>query len=145
MVRLTLSACCTLGLALLLVGCTSSSVPLHTVKGKVLSEGKAPTVRPMVGKLRVWLVRVDVKERQDPAEAKVNESTGEFVVNGLEGKGIPSGKYKVCVTWHDEFPVGHENLQHRFDESKSSIVKDVPSTEEIIVEVGRPTPAPKQK
>jgi hypothetical protein len=133
------------GIISVIAGCTGSSVPLHVVKGKVYSEGKVPAVKPMVGKLRVWLVRADTKEKQDPCEAKVNESTGEFEVNGLEGKGIPAGKYKVCVTWHDEFPFGHDNLLGRFDAARSTMVKDVPASEEIFIEVGKPAPNPKKK
>ncbi len=145
MARCSLLHLCLLAASFALVGCTASTVPLHTVKGKVLSEGKAPVVTPMVGRLRVWLARSDAAERQDPQEAKVDQATGEFVANGLDGKGIPAGKYKVCVTWHDDFPTGPENLQKRFDESKTPIVKDVPTTEEIVIEVGKAAPGPKKK
>ncbi len=123
--------------ALCVSGCSLGGPPKHVVKGQVTFKGQPMAVKPMVGKLRLWLVQQDVPPPVDPKFAIVQDD-GNFVVNGGDGSGIPAGKYKVCVVWQDDFPKGPDKLEGKFDEKSSKIYRKVPDDGDITLDVSRP-------
>jgi hypothetical protein len=83
------------------VGCTSKNTgPAVTgvkVNGQLLANGKA------VKMLQGEEIQVTFFESGKPAEGRIESmatadpETGAFTIVGPHGKGIPAGKYKVCL------------------------------------------------
>jgi hypothetical protein len=121
----------------ILLGCGRGAAPKHVVKGRITYQGEPIEVKPMVGKLRLWFVQQDVPPPVDPKFAKVR-ADGSFEVLGSDGTGIAAGKYKVCVLWQDDFPMGPDRLDKVFDQENSRIYRNVPEDGEINIDVGRP-------
>lgn len=121
--------------SLFVAGCGESGPPKTIVKGRLTNKGEPMPVKPMVGKLRLWLLPQDTTPA-DPKEAVI-EPDGNFEVKGL-GTGIPAGKYKVCVTWQDDFPMGPDKLGKKFDAEHSKIYRTVPDDGDIVIDVARP-------
>jgi hypothetical protein len=109
---------------------------MHVVKGKVSDAGKPLEVKPMVGKLQVFLMQQEVAGPVDKHQAVIKPD-GSFEVKGA-GAGIPAGKYKVCVIWQDDFPTGPDKLDGKFNEQNSPIVRKVPDDGDIVIDVSKP-------
>lgn len=116
-------------LFVVLLGCGSSGPPRHLVKGKISDAGKVVSAKENEsksgGKLRVWLVSQEAGKSTDIFEAFFPSDDGSFTI-GSDGKGIPAGKYKVCVELRDPFPMGKDKFEGKFSEGKSKIIRDVP-------------------
>jgi hypothetical protein len=124
--------------ALLTVGCGAESAPKYVVKGRVTRGGVPMEVRPMVGGLRVMFLRQDVAGPVDPKFAAVR-SDGSFEMRGgSDGTGIAAGRYKICVTWQDDYPGGPDKLDNQFDKDNSRIYRNIPDDGDIIIDVSRP-------
>lgn len=126
-------------LALAITGCGGGGPAKFDVKGKVLYQGKPMIVKEIegqrVGRLRVWFVQQDVPPPVEPREATV-EPDGTFTFQADERP--PAGKYRICVTWQDDYPTGPDRLSGKFDESTSPIFRTIPSDTPIEIDVGRP-------
>lgn len=129
---------CWIGLGVFLaVGCGQSGPPRQVIKGKVAKAGEVMKVKEQVGRLRLWLVPLDSKGA-DITDAVVNAAEGTFEVKGPDGRGIPPGKYKFCLEWKDDFPFGKDKLEGKFNEANSKIIRDLPGTGDILLDVGKP-------
>lgn len=121
----------------LVLGCGGGGPPQYVVKGRVTNGGEVIPVKPMVGRLRVWFVLQEPSKPYDVKEAAVNPADGTFVVKGADGRGIPPGKYQVCIEWKDDFPLGPDKLDGKFNEANSRILRDIPAAEDIILDVAK--------
>ncbi len=129
---------CWIGLWLCLaIGCGQSGPPRQVIKGKVTKAGEVMKVKEQVGRLRLWLVPQDVKGA-DLIEATVIAADGTFEVKGPDGRGIIAGKYRICLEWKDDFPFGKDKLEGKFSEANSKIIRDLPGSGDIILDVGKP-------
>jgi hypothetical protein len=140
---------CTIALFLLAVGCSRTQGEGKKVlpKGRVTNGGKVIPVKPMVGRLQIrfYPYREGSDEKLvDPQEAVVDAETGTFEVKGPEGKGIPAGKYRICVMYFDSFPPPPNKLDEsdifkgKFAPGKSPIIRDIDGSSEIIIDVSKP-------
>lgn len=125
-------------LALLVVGCGDSGPPRQVIKGKVTKGGEVMKVKPMVGKLHVWLINQDPSQSRNPIDAIVTEADGSFEVKGPDKRGIPAGKYKFCLEWKDDFPFGKDKLEGKFNEANSKIIRDLPGSGDLSLDVSKP-------
>ena len=116
--------------ALSCVGCGGGGPPKHVIKGKITNGGNPMLVKidPATkagGNLRISLFNEDVSKRTDVYTAVIDYDTGAFTLNGGDGRGIPAGKYKICVEWYDQYP-GPDKLNERFSEENSKIIREIP-------------------
>ncbi len=124
---------------LFLAGCGDGGPPRQVIKGKVSKGGEVMKVKEQVGRLRVFFLRQDDQGPADPREATVNFADGAFEVKGPDGRGIPAGKYKICVEWKDDFsPFGKDKLAGKFNEANSKILRDIPGSGDIVIDVSKP-------
>jgi hypothetical protein len=95
LVRFALFSC--LAGVLAVAGC-GGGVKGVTFKGQVLHNGKPIQVLPQE-EIQVGF-SVDTPGAQQPKGAltKVEPADGSFTITGLDGKGIPPGKYRVVVS-----------------------------------------------
>lgn len=121
--------------AFLLAGCGAGGPTRYTPTGKLTYNGQPMQVKPQVGKLRMWFVQQDA---QGPVDLKyaIVEPDGRFRVPPENG--LVAGKYKVCVVWQDEFPMGPDKLKGAFDEANSKLFVQVPTEKDLEIDVGRP-------
>lgn len=121
------------------VGCNGepSGPPRIQVQGEVTNNGEPLKVRPMVGKVQVTFYPVTEAGQPpgDPKEAVV-QPNGEFKVPGIDGNGIPAGKYKIAVRQWEEFP-NKDVLKGKFDQKNTTIVRDITGQEDVIIDVGK--------
>lgn len=126
-------------LALIATGCGSGGPTKLDVKGKVLYRGKPMAIKEIegqrVGRVRVWFVQQDVPPPVEPREATV-EPDGSFAFQPDERP--PAGKYRICVTWQDDYPTGTDRLNGKFEEANSPIIRVIPSDSPIEIDVGKP-------
>jgi hypothetical protein len=125
--------------ALLVAGCTPAGPAKHDVTGRVTNKGEPMKVREVngqkVGRLRVWLAKADAPPPVEEHDAVV-EPDGSFSIKGPLG--VPAGKYKVCVTWQDDYPTGADKLGGKFNQQNTKVVREIPSKEPINIDVSRP-------
>jgi hypothetical protein len=124
---------------LLLAGCTPSGPTHYDVTGRITNKGEPLKAKEIngqkVGRVRVWLVKADAPPPLTEYDAVV-QPDGNFTITG---PGAPeAGKYKVCVTWQDDYPLGPDKLKGKFNQQNSKIVRDIPSKEPINIDVSRP-------
>jgi hypothetical protein len=62
---------------------------------------------------------------------------GTFLITANEGKGIPTGTYKIAVFAYDPYPT-KDLLGGKFDEQKTTISRDIKSGEEVVIDVDKP-------
>ena len=129
-----------LGLALALAGCSSET--LVQVKGRVHKNGQPLPVKEMEsqagGRVMVVFHCLDKGEKPLHPQGAIVKSDGTFTVAGPGGNGIRPGKYRVEVTWQDPFPMGKDKLDGKFGKANSPVVVDIPSLEEIDINVASP-------
>jgi hypothetical protein len=127
-----------------LAGCGGGSggTPKHVVKGKISNGGSILEVKQLPskagGNLKLWLIDTDQSKILDVYDADIDFATGAFVIGGGDGRGIPPGKYKVCVEWKDDYPGGPDKLKGRFSEENSKLVREIPPPSgELIIDVSK--------
>jgi hypothetical protein len=111
----------------LLSGCPTGPKK-YRVTGKLTQGGKPLSVsEPQAGFREVTILFVpdtdDETLRANPQPAIYNFEDGTFVVEGVDGKGIPAGKYRVCVAWYDPRP--QDKLGEAYAEGVSPIFREV--------------------
>jgi hypothetical protein len=122
-----------LGTAVLLAGCGSGRV---TPRGRLLNKG-APYL-PGDG-VSVHIAFFPVAGEEEPTgEAYVatfNHEDGTFQVVGRDGRGLPPGKYRVCI---QAMKMKKDVFKGRFGVRNSPIVREVAAnTEELTVDLSR--------
>lgn len=132
--RLALTATVLTMTAFVLIGC-SGEPPKFIVKGKVHDQGNPIPVKPMVGKLQVFLVQQDVTGPVDKHQAIIKDD-GSFEIKS-EGRGVIAGRYKVCVIWQDDFPTGPDKLKGKLNEQSSPLVVKVPEDGPLDIDVSK--------
>jgi hypothetical protein len=121
----------------LLFGCGGGGPPKYVVKGRLTFHGEPMPVKPMVGRLRLFFAQQDVPPPVDPKPAAVKPDGTFEVRGGGDGTGIVAGKYKICVTWQDDYPTGEDKLNQQFDQNNSKIYRKVPDDGDINIDVSR--------
>ena len=123
--RFTLRFLLPLSLLLLFVTGCPRGPKGHPVSGRVTKGGKPLEFKPPVGMARVVFIPLDekVKNTLGPVQAKV-ETDGSFKVYGKDGKGLPVGKYKVCV-YHNPNGPTQDELKGKFDETNTPFTREV--------------------
>jgi hypothetical protein len=131
-----------LGMILSLAGC-SASEPVVEVKGTVHKNGQPLPVQELPsgagGRVMVRFHGLDLGERPQGPYGTIVKPDGTFSVPGDTGRGIPPGKYRVEVTWQDQFPMGADKLEGKFGKQNSPVVVDVPSPKDIDINVATAT------
>jgi hypothetical protein len=125
-----------LGIILSLAGC---SEPLVAVTGKVHKNGQPLPIKEMPsaagGRVMVRFHCLDQDKRDLSPQGAIVKADGTFSVPGATGSGIPPGKYRVEIKWQDPFPMGKDKLEGKFGKENSPVVVDIPSREDIDINV----------
>jgi hypothetical protein len=133
------------------------------VTGKLL-KGGTPYVPPKDQLVTITFVALEIKDPSgkpaqggEPYLADYDPASGTFVVPGPERRGIPPGKYRVSVTQKlereafdaarekkdkakkKEFTRETDMLADQFGPTTSPIVVDVTRSEEVTIDLDRPT------
>jgi hypothetical protein len=116
--------CLLLLVGVALVGCGGGSSSAVRVTGKVTHEGKPLEVKAMVGKVNVVFEPMDASVNGGSKEYAVYKPDGSFEVPGKDGRGLPPGKYRICIMQYDSFP-GPDSLKDKFGEGKSPLIREV--------------------
>lgn len=137
MPRLTLS--CTFALLVIgLVGCAEKSTGAKptVMKGRLTKGGQPLQVPNVAGRVQLtfYPYRDNRKELVDPNEATVNFADGTFEIRGLDGKGIPPGKYRVVVRQWMNFP-SDDALKGAYALDRTPLVIDVVAGEDILIDL----------
>jgi hypothetical protein len=131
-----------LGMIPSLAGCAGSD-PLVEVKGKVHNDGRPLPVQELPsgagGRVMVRFYGLDQGEKPPGPHGAIVKPDGTFSVPGASGRGIPPGKYRVEITWQDPFPMGKDKLEGKFGKENSPVVVDIPSREDIDINVASVT------
>jgi hypothetical protein len=116
-------------------GCGSGTIK---AKGRVTKSGGPFKAEPSDMLLVTFLSQEPPKKGsgQDAFPANVNREDGSFQVQGPFGKGIPPGKYRISVK---QIRRNKDVLKGAFEGEKSPFVKDVTSTDEIILDLDKPS------
>ncbi len=119
---------------------------LVTVTGEVV-EGGQPVVLDVYEEgascLEVDFCPLDeagnlVSDPDAPSQSTYCKEDGSFVVEGYDGKGIPAGKYRVAVRRLGQTPNGPGDVwQGKFERDKSPFVVDVPSDDDIVIDIAK--------
>ena len=100
-------------------GC-SGGPPMQKAKGQVLVDGKNYQVGPREQLLVIFYPDIDQPPTTYPAEVK---SDGSYETVGLEGRGIPPGKYRVGLS--SPYGGGSVTIPKELGLSSSPIVREV--------------------
>jgi len=74
-----------------------------------------------------------------PTQSAFCKQDGSFEVQGMDGKGIRAGRYRVAVYLRGETPNGMGDVwQGKFDGDRSPFVVDVTGDDEVVIDVSKP-------
>jgi hypothetical protein len=107
--------------ALLFSGCNYAS-PLQKAKGQVLVDGKNYQVGAREQLLVIFYPVVEGGQPRNTYPANVNQD-GSFETAGMDGKGIPPGKYHVSVS--SPYGGGAVPIPKALDSHESPIVREI--------------------
>jgi hypothetical protein len=126
-----------LSVAVLLSGCGGPT--LYKVNGRLVKQGQP--FRPGEKEI-VRVVFVPVKEGESATEtggyrAEFNSEDGSFKVVGENGRGMPPGKYRVCI----QVVKNHKDiLKGAFGPTRSPFVREITgSSDEVVIDLDKPT------
>jgi len=122
---------------LFLHGCGTNGPTKYVVKGRITFNGEPMEVKRMVGRLTVLFIQQDLPPPVDPKPAVVKPDGSFEVRGGGDRTGIEPGKYKICITWQDDFPTGPDKLQNKFNTDNSKIFRTVPDDGFLNIEVSQ--------
>jgi len=128
------SAACLLGIILAL-GC-GGGPPLQKAKGQVLVDGKNYQVGPREQLMVVFYPDEASPKSTFPAEVK---SDGSFQTLGMDGKGIPPGKYRVAIS--SPYGGGTVPIPKELGTPQSPIVREVVQGKETLEPIDIMKPA----
>jgi hypothetical protein len=110
-------------------------------KGRVLKNGlpldiNAAGLPPGDPGLQVIFIKMGTTDAGTEIPAQITDpATGSFELAGLDGKGIPPGKYRVAVILA---PSGSpDQLKGKYDQKNSKIEKEITGTEDVIIDLGK--------
>jgi len=109
-------------------GCTSRA----KVNGKIVKGGQPLTVSE---KGVIVLSFVAAEGEDKTIYNATTKPDGTFTILGPEGKGIPSGKYKVNLTAMDPYPT-NDVLGGKYAPNKSTLVVDI-GKGELVIDVSK--------
>jgi hypothetical protein len=115
-----------------LTGCGSDR---QIVSGKLIHRGQ-PLTYFYPGLIEVFFVPLEGEVR-DMYPAAVDPD-GTFEVRGKDGLGLAPGRYRICVSQRRLYPHGPDLLRGQFTLTRSRIIRDIPTKEEITIDVGNP-------
>ncbi len=121
-----LVALATVAAGLLCAGC-GGGTPLQKAKGQILVDGKNYQVGAREQLLVIFYPDVAAPNTTYPAEVK---SDGSFQTLGMDGKGIPPGKYRVGIT--SPYGGGSVTIPPEIGLPTSPIVREIVQGKEAI-------------
>jgi hypothetical protein len=126
-------------------GCGGGGPTLVTVTGKVVDGGQPVAIQDYEqGGSCLEVEFFPLGEIDDSATYVYSaycEQDGSFVLDGMDGNGIPVGNYRVAVRRLGETRSGRGDVwQGRFDGEKSPFVFDITDGEEIVIDVSKANP-----
>lgn len=129
---------------LLALGCSNRSQVAEgrtKPRGRVLENGlpiKIDTSKLPPGDpgLQVTFIKIGGVDAGTEYQAVVTDSaTGSFELVGIDGKGIPPGKYRVAITLA---PFGSEDLlKGKYSRDKSKIEIEVKPGEDVVIDIAQ--------
>lgn len=130
--------CVTALLVFSFIGCEEKSTGAKPslMKGKLTRSGQPLQVPDVAGRVQLsfYPFRENRQELVDPNEATVNPADGTFEIRGLDGKGIPPGKYRVVVRQWIDYP-SDDALKGAYALDRTPLVIDVVAGEDIIIDL----------
>jgi hypothetical protein len=130
----------TAGLALGPGGCNKSESVVK-VKGKILKNGlpyqpKTEGLPPGDRGVKMNFIRLGGDKAGEEYPVTV-DANGNFEAIGLEGKGIPPGKYRITI---HEGPFGMpDQLKEKFNKENSKIEREVkPGGGDLVIDLDKP-------
>lgn len=123
---------------LFLSACSSGPKPLK-VTGKLTYQGKPLAVDAKGGVTLTFIPVVEAGQAFTNQQAEVNREDMSFAVKGPTGQGIPAGKYRIAVMLMtpEQTPMVRE-INQRFTQEQSPIVRDIASEEPIVLDLSKP-------
>jgi hypothetical protein len=128
-------------------GCDGGGVTLVKVTGKVVDGGQPVELEGGYEEggncVEVEFVPLDQSgspKSGAPAYFKYAAEDGSFVMSGDEGKGIPKGKYRVCVYRRGaetDHPSG-DAWEGKFNRENSPFEFDVSRGKELVIDISNP-------
>jgi len=117
---------------LLVIGCGPSKL---SVTGKV-TQGGAPMKLSDKG---VFIIQFISEDKGGQVHSASTKTDGTFTVSGQDGKGIPSGKYKVAVEAIDPYTSGggQDKLGGKYKAGATTLTADVVKGKEVVIDVGK--------
>lgn len=131
-----------------MIGCGSGSgrndgVVRHSPKGRVLKGGlpieiDASRLPPGDPGLQVIFIKMGTTDAGTEIPAQIiDPKAGTFELKGIDGNGIPEGKYRVAVILA---PVGSADaFKGKYDKKNSKIEVEVKSNQDVVIDVDKPT------
>jgi len=113
------------------VGCGPTK---SKAQGKLVQNGQPLTVSDK-GVITLRFFAEDDKENAKPYPANTKPD-GTFTVTGLDGQGIPPGKYRVSVEAQDPYP-GHDKLKAKYTPSMTQLTAELGKGGEVVIDVGK--------
>jgi hypothetical protein len=131
------------------------------VTGKLLKAG-AKYEPPKDHQVNVYFVALEAKDAAgkaiqggEPFQADYDPTSGSFSVPGVEGRGIPPGKYRVAVTEklkreaYDALPAplkkkgaisrDDDMLKSQYGIGTSPIIREIPKSTDLDIDMTKPT------
>lgn len=129
---------------LAVAGCGTTE-QLATVSGKVVEGGQPVAIEDYEeggSCLEVEFFPVDEAGQVIPTKPSYGnfvQENGSFVVEGLEGLGIPEGKYRVAVRriGTTSYGPGQDVWEGKFEADRSPFSVDVPATGEVVIDLAQ--------
>jgi hypothetical protein len=123
----------------LLPGCGQEQ-PKVRARGQLLDKGQPLKVSPKTGVTIGFFPTVKEEgKRADSYTADFNREDSTFVVPGVDGRGIPPGKYRITIMQMSlEATPAMNALNEAFGPEKSPIVRDVQNEEPIRIDLSKP-------
>lgn len=125
-------------LALAVAGCGTPSI---VIEGELRQNGQ-PYKQAVGDEVQLLLMGESPDGRPVWTSGTYDPSASTFKFLGPVGKGVHPGKYKIAVSARQYMKGGPDRFNDEFSEGKTSLtfeVKDHPSTQHIVVDVGTKT------
>lgn len=109
--------------------------PLQRAKGQILANGKSYSVGPREQLQVVFFPDVELPASTYPAEVK---SDGSFETVGMNGKGIPPGKYRISIS--SPYGGGSISIPPELGSATSPIVREIVMGQETLepIDIAKP-------
>jgi hypothetical protein len=120
---------------LIFAGGCGGGPPLQRAKGQILVDGKNYSVGPREQLQVIFFPDVELPANTYPAEVK---SDGSFETVGMDGRGIPPGKYRISIS--SPYGGGSVSIPTELGSATSPIVREIVMGQETVapIDIARP-------